>query len=97
MISEVDIVTVLNEFALPVYVAQGQVARLTEQRMFLEAPVRLKQDTDVSEQDQLREIVRTELDKLGIKERTYISFRDPDEVQAGDNKITFVCLGFLQG
>lgn len=96
MISEYDIVSVINEFAMPVYVAQGQVARLTEQRLFLEAPVKLKQNSDVSEQDQLSEAIRIQLDKLGIKDRTYISFRDPQEVDAGDNKITFVYLGFLQ-
>lgn len=96
MISEYDIVGVINQFAMPVYVHQNQVARLTETRLFLEEPVKLKQDADVSEQDQLSEAIRLKLEKLGIKDRTYISFREPQEVQAGDNKLTFVYLGFLQ-
>lgn len=95
MISEVDIVTVLNEFGMPVYVAEGQVARLTEQRMFLEESYQLKQGQDVSEADQLREIVRNKLKEVGIEGRTYISFRDPAEVESGDKKITFVYLGLL--
>lgn len=95
MISEYDIVNTLNEFGMPVYVAQGQVARLTEQRLFLEESYQLKQDQDVSEADQLREIVRKKLEEVGIEGRTYISFRDATEVQAGDKKITFVYLGLL--
>lgn len=96
MISEYDIVGVVNEFAMPVYVGQGQVARLTEQRFFYEEPYRLKQGHSVSEQDQLREIIRSELEKRGITERTHISMRDPQELEAGNKKMTFVYLGFLQ-
>lgn len=96
MISEYDIVGVVNEFAMPVYVGQGQVARLTEQRFFFEKPYRLKQDAETSEQDQLREIIRSELEKRGITERTHISMRDPQELETDENKFTFVYLGFLQ-
>lgn len=96
MISDYDIVSTINEFAMPVYVGQGQVAKLTETQFFIEEPHRLKQDQEVSEQDQLREVIRTQLEKFGIEGRTYISFRDAQEVEAGDNKLTFVYLGFLQ-
>lgn len=96
MLSEYHVVNVINEFATPVYTGPNQVARLSDNQLFHEAPYRLKQGTDTSEHDQLREVIRGQLEKLGINERTYISFRDPQEIEAGDNKLTFVYLGFLQ-
>ena len=94
--NEVDLVEVLDEFGTPVYVGQGKVARLDDTTFFTESVYQLRVGEEETLQDQLRAVIRKQLEKNGIEGRTHISFREPQTLPAGRKKIVFLHLGFIQ-